>query len=71
MSRLRELSDVALDRLLVETDCPYLSPVPNRGKRNSSLNLPYVAKEIAAIKGLREEEVIRITRENAKRVYCL
>ena len=58
-----------MDAIVLETDCPYLAPVPNRGKRNSSLNLPYVAKEIAVIKGMDEEEVIRITRENAKRVY--
>lgn len=68
--KLKEVVDyLPMDAIVLETDCPYLAPVPNRGKRNSSLNLPYVAKEIAAIKGMDEEEVIRITRENAKRVY--
>lgn len=68
--KLKEVVEyLPMDVIVLETDCPYLAPVPNRGKRNSSLNLPYVAKEIAAIKGLDEEEVIRITRQNAKRIY--
>lgn len=58
-----------LDKILIETDCPYLSPSPNRGKRNSSLNLPYVAQEIAALKGISAEEVVRATCENAKKMY--
>jgi len=68
--KLKEVVEyLPMDAIVLETDCPYLAPVPNRGKRNSSLNLPYVAKEIAAVKGLTQEEVIRITGENAKRVY--
>ena len=58
-----------LDRILLETDCPYLSPVPNRGKRNSPLNLPYVAAAIAELKGVETEDVIRITNENARNLY--
>lgn len=58
-----------LERIVLETDCPYLAPVPNRGKRNSSLNLPYVVKEIAKIKQVSEEEVIRMTSANAHAVY--
>lgn len=57
-----------LDQLVLETDSPYLSPEPNRGKRNSSLNLPYVAQAIAEIKGVTPEQVIRITRENAEKL---
>ncbi|MGX8728595.1 MAG: TatD family hydrolase, partial [Lachnospiraceae bacterium] len=50
--KLKEVvADTPLEYLLLETDCPYLSPVPLRGKRNSSLNLPYIIEEIAAIKG--------------------
>lgn len=60
---------IPLKYLLLETDCPYLSPVPNRGKRNSSLNLPYVVRKIAEIKGIDEEEVIRATEENARRLF--
>ena len=58
-------------RLVLETDCPYLAPVPNRGKRNSSYNLPYVADAMAEIKGLSREEIIRATNRNAKQLYRL
>ena len=53
----------------METDCPYLSPEPFRGKRNDSGIIQYVAKQLAELKNISEEEVIRITRENALRVY--
>ena len=62
---------VPLDRLLIETDSPYLAPVPFRGKRNSSLYLPYVVDAIAQIKGMDPEEVISRTEENAERLYRL
>ncbi len=68
--KLKEVVEFApMDRILIETDCPYLSPVPNRGKRNSSLNLSYVVQEIAKIKGLDYDEVVAITEENAKKMY--
>ena len=57
------------ERILLETDCPYLAPVPYRGKRNSSLNLPYVAAAVAELKGMETGEVIRITNENARKLY--
>lgn len=60
-----------MEQLVLETDCPYMAPDPYRGKRNSSLNLPYVAEAIAEIKGLKAEEVIEITNQNAKRLYHL
>ena len=60
---------IPMDKILLETDCPYLAPVPNRGKRNSSLNLPYVAEEIAQIKGITKEEVIQKTEENARKLF--
>lgn len=60
-----------LERIVLETDCPYLSPVPNRGKRNSSLNLPYVVDAISQIKGVAPEEVIAVTEKNAKDMYRL
>ena len=60
-----------LDRLVLETDCPDLAPVPNRGKRNSSLNLPYVAEKLAEIKKCTPEEIVRATEENARRLYRL
>lgn len=58
-----------LERILLETDCPYLAPEPNRGKRNSSLNLPYVAEAIGKLKGIETEEVIQVTNANAKALY--
>ncbi len=62
---------VPIERILLETDSPYLSPVPYRGKRNDSGNLCYVAEEIAALKGMSVSEVIRITTENAYKFYGL
>lgn len=60
-----------LDRLLVETDSPYLSPVPLRGKRNDSGNLRYVVDKIAGIKGLSHEETAAITAQNGRRLFGL
>lgn len=60
---------VPLDRLLLETDAPYLSPVPYRGKRNDSTNIAYTAARIAEIRGMDTQELIDITTENAKRLY--
>lgn len=65
------VEEIPMDRIILETDSPYLSPEPNRGKRNSSLNLPYVVSAMAQIKGISEEEVIRITEENARKMYRL
>ncbi len=58
-----------MDRILLETDSPYLSPVPFRGKRNDSGNLIYVADMIAQIKGISAEEVQKITYDNAHKLY--
>jgi len=60
---------IPMDRILLETDSPYLAPEPNRGKRNTSLNLPCIAREIAAIKGLSYEEVLVLTHENAEKLF--
>lgn len=68
--KLKEVVEyVPLDRIVLETDCPYLSPVPNRGQRNSSLNLKYVVDEIATIKNIKREEVINKTYNNALNLY--
>jgi hydrolase, TatD family len=68
--KLKEVVEYApLEQLVLETDCPYLSPVPHRGKRNSSINLPLVAQEIARIKNVDYDTVIRVTSENAKNFY--
>ena len=60
---------VPLDRLLVETDSPYLSPEPFRGKRNDSSRVRYIAEEIARLKGIVFEELAQITKENGKRFF--
>lgn len=62
---------IPLDRIVLETDCPYLAPEPNRGKRNSSLNIPYVVKALAEIKGVEEETVRKAAWENAHKMYRL
>ena len=68
--KLKEVvADTPLERILLETDCPYMAPVPHRGERNNSLNLVYVAEEIARIKEVSYETVVDVTRENAKRMY--
>jgi len=58
-----------MDHLVLETDSPYMAPEPNRGKRNTSANLIYVAKMMAEIKGMSPEEVIAATEKNARRLY--
>lgn len=65
------VESIPLEAIVLETDCPYLAPVPYRGKRNCSLYLPYVAEEIAKIKGVTAEEVVRQTEENARKLYRL
>ena len=68
--KLREVAEYApLSRIVLETDCPYLAPVPFRGKRNDSSKIIYVAEELAKIKQLSVDEVLRITNENAKKLY--
>lgn len=58
-----------LDKMMLETDCPYLSPTPFRGERNSSERIELVAEKVAEIKNISVEEVIEVTRENAKKFY--
>lgn len=64
-------AEIPLEHLVLETDCPYLAPTPHRGKRNSSLYLPLVVSEIAALRGISEEELEAATWENAMRLYRL
>ena len=60
---------IPIESIVLETDCPYMAPVPHRGERNSSMYLPLIAEKIAQIKGLALEEVERITYENAQNIY--
>lgn len=66
---LKALAEVPTDRLLLETDCPYMAPVPFRGKRCDSSMIAYTAAAAAEIKGLDVQELIDITCENGKRFY--
>lgn len=67
---LREVARfVPLDRCLIETDSPYLAPVPYRGKTNSPAYVPYVAKQLAELKGCEVEEIGRITSENFAQLF--
>ncbi len=60
-----------IERLLLETDCPYMAPVPMRGKRNNSTYIPYVAEKVAEIKGINSQEVLDITNENARNLFSI
>lgn len=57
------------DRLLIETDAPYMTPAPFRGKRNSSALIPYTAEKIAQVRGMTTEQILRITKENTERLF--
>ena len=58
-----------MDRILIETDCPYMAPEPHRGRRNDSRLVPLVAAKLAEIKGVSPEEMGEITTENARRLF--
>ncbi|MDR3783556.1 MAG: TatD family hydrolase, partial [Dysosmobacter sp.] len=60
-----------LDRIVVETDAPYMSPVPNRGRRNDSRNLPYIVEKLAEWKGISPEEMAAHTWNNGLRLFGL
>ncbi len=62
---------INLDKLLLETDCPYLAPVPHRGKRNESSYIPIIARKLAEIQGITIEEVARQTTRNAEVLFGL
>lgn len=62
---------VPLERLLIETDCPYLAPEPHRGHLNTPLYVPLVAEEIARIRGINPEQVARATRENGLKLFSI
>ncbi len=63
------IRNTPLDRILIETDCPYLTPPPFEGQRNEPLYVRYIAKKIAEIKNLSYEEIAEITTKNAKRLF--
>jgi len=64
------IADVPIDRIILETDCPYLAPVPMRGRRNEPAYLAHVAEALASLKGLPVDEIKQITDENAVRLFA-
>ena len=62
-------AEIPLDRLLLETDAPYMAPVPFRGKRNDSSKIVYAAEKIAALRGMGVQELLNVTADNARRFY--
>jgi TatD DNase family protein len=63
------VKSIPLERILLETDSPYLTPVPHRGKRNESSYIPHIAEKLALQKGIDIAEVAKVTTENAKRLF--
>ena len=61
--------DIPLDRILLETDCPYLTPVPFRGKRNESSYIPHIAARLSEILGKGIEEIAETTTANAEKLF--
>ncbi|MBO4634524.1 MAG: TatD family hydrolase [Bacteroidales bacterium] len=70
-SLAKTLERIPMERILLETDAPYLAPVPHRGERNESAYLPLIAAKVAEIKGLSPEEAARITTQNAQRLFMM
>lgn len=68
---LEIVKEIPIERLVLETDCPYLAPVPMRGKKNNSSYIPFIAKKIADILHIDTQELLNITEENGKRLYSL
>ena len=63
--------NIPLDRILIETDCPYMAPEPYRGRRNDPSLVPFVAAKIAQLRGLAPEDIGKATSENARRLFCI
>lgn len=68
---LEVVKEIPLERLVLETDCPYLCPVPFRGNRNDSSYIPHIAERIGEVLGRDAQEILDITAENAKKLYHL
>lgn len=68
---LEVVKEIPLERLVLETDCPYLAPEPHRGKRNDSSYIPFIAEKIGEVLNMDAQKILDITSENAKRLYNL
>jgi TatD DNase family protein len=69
MSYDRLIKEISMENLVVETDCPYLAPVPKKGERNEPLNVELVAQKIAQIKEMPVEKIAEITTKNARKIF--
>ena len=65
------LANVPLERIVLETDAPYLAPVPKRGKRNESAFIPFIAEKLAGVYSCSVEHVAAVTTANARRLFNL
>ena len=63
------VKEIPLDRLVLETDCPYLAPEPHRGKRNDSSYIPFIAERIGEVLGKSAQEILDVTHQNALNLY--
>ena len=68
---LEVVKDIPLERLVLETDCPYLAPEPHRGKRNDSSYIPFIAEKIGEVLSIPAQEILDITYQNACNLYEL
>ena len=68
---LEVIEKMPAERIMLETDCPYMAPEPMRGRRNSSLYLPYIAEKVAEVRGVTVNEVATLTTENGKRFFSI
>ena len=66
---LEVVKEIPLDRLVLETDCPYIAPEPHRGKRNDSSYIPFIAERIGEVLGMSAQEVLDQTCQNVKKLY--
>ena len=64
------IADIPLERMVLETDAPYLPPVPYRGKRNESSYIPIIGQKLAEVKNVSLEEVAAVTTANAEKIFC-